>query len=283
MTRPHPRLRHFTAAGTLAAAALLFLPTATDAQGRGGPHVVHRSTVVVGGGFYYSPFFYSGFYGGWYPYQYGWYPPPYPYYGYGYGYDDSASLRLQVTPRQTEVFIDGYYAGTVDDFDGMFQRLNLDPGEHDLQLYLAGHRSVTQKIYLQRGSTFRVKHAMEALAAGEAEPVRPAITSPPPAQPRAAQGPGPAARPEPRDAGGRPPAGQSTYGTLALRVQPGDASVTIDGEKWEGSGGDQRLVVQLAPGTHVVEVRKEGYRGYISEVTIRSADTDTLNVALAKQ
>ena len=30
-------------------------------------------------------------------------------------YDDESSLRLQVTPRETEVFVDGYFAGTVDD------------------------------------------------------------------------------------------------------------------------------------------------------------------------
>jgi hypothetical protein len=235
--------------------------------------------VIVGGGFYYSPLFYDP----WYPYQYGWYPP-YPPYGYGGRYDDSAALRLQVTPRQTEVFIDGYYAGTVDDFDGMFQRLNLEPGEHDLQLYLAGHRSVTQKVYLQRNATFRVRHTMEPLGAGEAEPARPAITTPPPSQPRGAQAPGPAARrPEPRDPRARAQGGQSDYGTLALRVQPGDADVLIDGEKWDGPSGDARLVVQLAPGTHRIEVRKDGFRGYMSEVTIRSADTSTLNIALARQ
>jgi hypothetical protein len=34
-----------------------------------------------------------------------------------------SSLQLQVTPRETEVFVDGYFAGRVDDFDGRFQRL----------------------------------------------------------------------------------------------------------------------------------------------------------------
>jgi hypothetical protein len=32
------------------------------------------------------------------------------------------------TPRDAEVYVDGYYAGTVDDFDGTFQRLHIDTG-----------------------------------------------------------------------------------------------------------------------------------------------------------
>ncbi len=96
-------------------------------------------------GAYYRPLFYDPFfYDPWFPYRYGWYPP----YAYGQFYDRSASLRLQVSPRETEVFIAGYYAGTVDNFDGFFQRLHLEPGEHDVTLYLAGYRTVTQKILL---------------------------------------------------------------------------------------------------------------------------------------
>ena len=94
-------------------------------------------------GYYGSPWFY----GGWgYPYAYGYAPWGYPY-AYGGGYYDDASLRLQVSPRETEVFVDGYFAGTVDDFDGTFQRLHLEPGDHDLELYLPGHRSFQQKVY----------------------------------------------------------------------------------------------------------------------------------------
>jgi hypothetical protein len=47
-------------------------------------------------------------------------------------FDDESSPQLQVTPRETEVFVDGYFAGKVDDFDGRFQRLHVQPGEHEL-------------------------------------------------------------------------------------------------------------------------------------------------------
>jgi uncharacterized membrane protein len=69
---------------------------------------------------------------------------------------------------------------------------------------------------------------------------------------------------------------------LALRVQPGDAVVTIDGERWEGSRNADRLVVELAPGVHRVEIRKEGYRPYSSDVMLRSGETQALNVALTR-
>ena len=122
---------------------------------------------------YGYPFSFSvGFPFGGYPYAYGY--PYSPYYGYGYPYYGSGSLRLQVNPRETEVFVDGYYAGTVDDFDGTFQRLHLEPGDHDLELFLAGHRSFQQKVYLQPGETFNVRHGMAPLGPGDAQPVRPA-------------------------------------------------------------------------------------------------------------
>jgi hypothetical protein len=109
---------------------------------------------------------------------YGWYPP----FAFGYGRPYS-SLRLQISPRDTEVFVDGYYAGIVDDFDGFMQRLRLEPGQHAIQLYLTGHRTAEQQIYLQPGGTFRIRHVMEPLAPGEAAPARPTPAPRPPQQP----------------------------------------------------------------------------------------------------
>ena len=81
-------------------------------------------------------------------------------------FDDESSLQLQVTPRETEVFVDGYFAGRVDDFDGRFQRLHIQPGEHELTLYLDGHRKVIQTILIRPRSSFRIRYEMTPLAAG---------------------------------------------------------------------------------------------------------------------
>jgi hypothetical protein len=240
------------------------------------------------GGYYGYPFSFSVGFGAGYPYYagYQYYPYPYP---YGYAYDPSGSLRLQVTPRETQVFVDGYYAGTVDDFDGVFQRLNVEPGDHDLELYLPGHRSLQQKIYLQPGRTFNVRHQMQTLGAGEAEPVRPSgrpATGSPPPRPSQGRSPVGPREPEPRHDESEPrrePAPQgprSEFGALSLRVQPGDASVTVDGDTWEAASDSGRLIVQLGAGVHTVEIRKDGYRAHITDITVRPGETTNLNVAL---
>jgi hypothetical protein len=251
-----------------------FTPAETSAQ------------TVVGVGVGRGPVFYDPWYG---YYGYPWYPRVYaqrPYYGY---YNYFASIRLQVTPRDAEVFVDGYLVGTVDDFDGVFQRLDLEPGEHEIELFMPGYRSVRERVYLQPGRTSRLRLAMEPLAPGEPLPVRPSGAVSPPGS----GSPAPGGR-RPLPAPGRPGAAPDDliepvertgqYGSLSLRVQPGDATVLIDGERWEGStNADDRLVVQVAAGRHVVEIQKEGYRRYVTEITVRPGETTTINVSLNTQ
>ena len=269
----------FPIAACAAGVVALLLPVPALAQ-RGHPAPVHGGGhVVISGGVYFgTPFYYPYYAYPWYPW--GWYPAPF-YYG-PYYYDDTSSLQLQVTPRQTEVFVDGHFAGIVDNFDGTFQRLHVEPGEHELTLFLTGHRLVTQHVYVQPRGTFRVKYTMEALGPGEAEPVRPAGDTRPPDSIRQAPvdalgRPAAAARPAPRDAD-RP---ATTSGSVAIRVQPGDADILIDGERWTG-GGDDRLVVQLTPGSHQIDVRKDGYRDFTTQVEIRAGETTPLNISLGR-
>jgi len=282
------------------------------------PVAVSRQTVFVGGYYYpslyraslwYGPGWGSGFYGyGGYGYGgYGYGPAYYqfPIYGGGRGYDRGGSIRLQVSPRQAEVFVDGYFAGTVDDFDGVWQRLNIEAGEHEIQVYLAGYRPFSQRFYLQPGKSFNIKHTLEPLGPGEPAPPRPNGASP--AGPYFGPGPGPGnnddggqggrgargagagrgARGEGegrgRQGGGRQGGAPEGFGSLSLRVQPADAEVLIDGEPWRGSGDNGPLVVQLGAGTHHVEIRKDGYRSYLTDIPFGNGQTRTLNVALTKQ
>src|SRR4029434_9585613 len=145
-------------------------------------------SVLVGRPYYYRPFYYRSYYRPYYPYYFApfygsffygsyfsrpfyWYP--YSKVGYGYGGFDGASLRVQVTPRDTEVFIDNYYAGTADDFDGLFQRLHVEPGAHDITLYRELYRTVRQRIYIQPPGTFRMLYMMVPLGPGEIAEPRP--------------------------------------------------------------------------------------------------------------
>jgi PEGA domain len=278
----------------------LAFPARADAQGRRVFVRTVRAPVIVAGGFYADPFWFSDpFYDPWYGYQYPYGPYP-PYYPYGYRYDPGASLRLEVKPRQAEVYVDNYYAGVVNDFDGLFQRLPITPGQHELTLYLDGYRTAHQQILVSPRSTFKVKFTMEQLGAGEQQEPRPQAPTPPPPRggqpgmPAPQQGPppgppaqGPPVRrmpPQPM-----PPPGTarsveaSAYGSIAIRVQPADADVLIDGEKWNGSDRSDRLVVELPEGRHTVEIQKSGFRSYVTDVQVRSGDTTSLNVSLRSQ
>ena len=276
----------------------VLLPGEVSAQAR---RVVRRpatrSVVIVSARPYYRPYYYRPFYsfygygswyGGWYPSPYYWqYPYPYPYYG-GYYRDYTSSARLQVQPRHAEVFIDGYFVGLVDDFDGWLQRLNVQPGEHTLEVFLAGHRTYRQNVLFRPGATVKVEHVMQPLAAGEPADRRP--TPSPSARQRPAdqnyperpddrapapRRPMPPAQPPPRDAESR------EYGSLAIRVQPMDAQVLVDGETWQSPEAGS-ITLQLTDGAHRIEVRKDGFRTYSAEIRVRRGETTTLNVSLSR-
>ena len=91
-------------------------------------------------------------------------------------------------PRETEVFVDGYFAGVVDNFDGFSQKLKLEPGEHEVTLFLEGHRPLTRRMLFTAGQTIKVEHEMEPLGAGEPPPQRPVPTAKPPAPARTRYG-----------------------------------------------------------------------------------------------
>ena len=76
-------------------------------------------------------------------------------------------MRTQVTPKQAQVYVDGFYAGVAADFDGVFKRLHLTPGGHIITLYLDGYRTVTQNVYVRPDSTFKLNDTMDRLAAGQ--------------------------------------------------------------------------------------------------------------------
>jgi hypothetical protein len=233
---------------------------------------------------FYGPYYYSPWY--WSPYWY------YPTYGYGWGWDAS-SLKVEVKPKDAEVYIDGHLAGIVDQFDGMFQSLSVESGGHEVIIYRDGYRSIRQRIYLEVGSTFRIKGQMEKLAPGEPNELRPqaapdpqlvarpAGPEPPDNYPPQGQPQGPPPDRQASDAAPRI-AGDARYGQVAIRVQPGDAQILIDGEPWRGPQGSDRLVVHLSPGTHRIEIRKDGFDPFVTAVEIIRGETAVLNVSLTR-
>lgn len=135
----------------------------------------------------YRPYYYGyrpgitvGFYGGWgYPYGYPYYSYPYARYGYygyspyysGYGYTLPppgyvsmrpgayyGGVRIQGAPRDGQVFVDNYYVGIVDDFDGPFQHINLEAGVHQIEIRIPGQPPVAFDVNVQPGQTITYRY-----------------------------------------------------------------------------------------------------------------------------
>lgn len=281
-------LKRFLAALLLAALWVSLSPAPAEAQRRSARAARPSGAIVA----VYPPFYYDP----WRPYPFDWYGP----FPYAQRYhDNSASLQLQVVPKTAEVYVDGYYAGTVDQFDGAFQRLRVEPGQHEITVYAEGYRAFRQRLYLQPFSTLRVKQTLERLPSGEAQEARPSPPPPPPTAAGSAPAPGPRrpqrpvvprprARIEPQERREPPPAPPSTReatssGVLSIRVQPGNAEIWIDGERWEGTDGDSRLLVQLAQGQHRLEVRGNGFQTFSRTIEIKAGETETVNVSLTRE
>jgi hypothetical protein len=275
------RIHQVTLLVVMAAMLSMLWPTPAHAQ----RHVHGHPAVYAHGGyggpyFYYPGIYYSGFYG-WYGYPWAPWGPwgPWPAYGY---YDNTSSARIQGAPPEAEVYVDGYYAGTVDDFDGTFQRLRVPPGEHELVIYLEGYKPTRQSILFRPGAGYKINTTLEKL--GEGEQAEPRPTPAPDDNKENAPAPQSGRRaPDRGEPAGGPSVAASGFGTLAVRVQPAGASVLIDGERWEGPESGERLNLQLAEGRHRVEVRREGYQPYATDVEVRSGQTASLNVSLPQE
>lgn len=229
-------------------------------QGPPPPAPIVRGHVFIGG-YFYDPFF--GPYPWWPRTQYPWYLPV---------YDTQAYLKIDVEPEDAAVYIDGYYAGIVDDFDGFFENLPLTPGGHTIVVHLNGYRSIRQSVHLSAGATFKIKGTLEPLAAAEQQepiPLAPALPAPPAGSYRLP----------------RPPSERPfntiavTFGELDLRVQPADVNLSVDGQRWLSSDPN-RFLLQLPTGKHKIEITKLGYRGFTTEVEVTEAVSVLLNIAL---
>jgi hypothetical protein len=241
----------------------------------GRPYYGTRGSYVFVGGYFYDPFY------GPYP----WWPQSA--YGYGYypAFDYRAEVRIQATPRDAAVYVDGFYAGVVDDFDGTFQRLPLTPGGHRIEIFMDGFRTVRKNLYLQSGSTLKLRETLVPLAAGEkSEPpeVAPPVPTPPEGTYNEPRGQAPRNAPPVRRGAGRvrPDEGEG-FGTLVLHVQPAEAEVSIDGQRWLTSGNGE-FQVQLPAGRHRLEVELQGFQRFSSDVDVRDEGPTPVNVSLTR-
>lgn len=245
----------------------------------------------------YSPFAYSwgyrsyGLSGYRYGYNnYGYYPSS-SYGSYRYGRGNIAQLRTLVEPAKTRVYVDGYYAGIADDFDGLLQRLNVSPGRHDITLKLDGYSSHTFSVFANLGQTIKLRWDMvqgsgetrdsigdeyegandrDAGREGDEELDREAERERESAQAsdrsRDVDSEGSDRRPIPPSRDLRDVA----RGAVLLEVEPLDASVYVDGEFYGKASQVNRI--ELAVGRHRIEVVRPGYKTEETEVEVTGED-----------
>jgi hypothetical protein len=105
---------------------------------------------------WYDPFSYGGggYYGGGGGGYYGGYSGGYGYGGTGsYPRNASGNLRLKIKPRDAQVFVDGFFVGVVDSFDGVFQKLGIDAGGHRIEIKAPGHEPIQFDVLIAPGET----------------------------------------------------------------------------------------------------------------------------------
>ena len=259
--------------------------------------------------YYYDPYAYSW---GYRPYRYGY---GYGYWDYGYGYGDYygaypsygyrsyryrvgniAQLRTLVEPNKARVYVDGYYAGIADDYDGLFQRLNVSPGRHEITFKLDGYKSHTFQVYANRDQTLKLRWDLERGSGQTRESLGhdngerygesdlddvdedDALTSSTDMERRDPS----------REVDNDSPRGERRYsppseGPMAdvrLDVEPQDASVYVNGEFF--GKASQLASIALPEGRHRIEVVRPGYKTEERDVEVGS-DTSRVVVKLERR
>lgn len=143
----------------LALAMLLPALPASAAPGHGGGgrggHFGGRTRVFVGGGWGWGWWGWPGYYG-----YYG------PGYDRPYAYGPSvewARIDTDVSPEEAQVYLDGRYIGTADDFDGYPDYLYLKPGRYRIEFRLEGYETLTRQIEARPGMSLDFKDRLHKI------------------------------------------------------------------------------------------------------------------------
>jgi hypothetical protein len=278
-----------------------------------------------GGGGYYGGHYGGGYYGygpRYYPYfgpywGWGWGGWWDDYYGYGYGpygrnpyrdryYDREGTLGaldIDVSPGKTEIWIDGRYTGTADDFDGFPQYLWLDRGVYDVVLFREGYKTIARQVTVRSGQVISMGDRLEP-----GESVRPQDLATKTHDRRDERVRSEEERREEiarrgddgmddwRDRARRRMDERDRYegndrgqersddgaGRVRIEVEPSDASVYLDG-RFVGTAIDlqrARNGIRLEPGEHRIAVVRPGHQAEEQEFTVAAGEEVELEFEL---
>jgi hypothetical protein len=69
-------------------------------------------------------------------------------------------VQLDIDPRRAQVFVDGTYAGLVEDFSGYFHHLELPAGPHDISIVASGYEPLSFHVIVSPGATLTQRGAL---------------------------------------------------------------------------------------------------------------------------
>ncbi|MEO8197042.1 MAG: PEGA domain-containing protein [Thermoanaerobaculia bacterium] len=294
-------------------------------RGGGSSHRGHGSGYYGGRGGHYGGYGGGGYYGGYFGLGgYGWYGNPgYGYYGgsgyygypcyYGGGYTTvypaagatMGALDLDVSPEGAQIYVDGNLVGVADDFDGYPTYLWLEKGTYDVVIFAPGFQTIARQYSIYGGMVIDVEDSMvpgketmpQDLASrstvnrqerlrrdreneeqvrtyGDEQSQR--SSAPAAGAPQVA--PGERVAPDRLDARGEP-------GSLKLGIEPGDASVYLDG-RFLGTGRELarlRSGLIVDPGEHRIEVVRPGRQSQEKTFSVAAGEEVRLDIELALQ
>jgi len=287
---------------------------------RGGFGGRTRVFVGIGGGWGWG-------YWGW-PGWYGYYGYPYGYPGYGY-YDGArvygpssqyAVIDTDISPEEAQVYLDGRYIGTADDFDGNPDYLYLQPGRYRIEFRLEGYETLTRQIEARPGMKLdftdklrkiagarrhgsyehprlqgevqryfgRNRDSVEAIVPSD-QPADASVMAEPYDDDRDAPPPAPALRQPRRDGdqyGDRWRGGSRGESRTRLRLnfEPSDAAVYVD-NRFVGTAEEVNSLergVAISAGKHTVTVSRPGFRDKTTDVTVEPGRMQTLEISLGR-
>ena len=280
-----------------------------------------------GGGYHGGGRYWGGYWG---PYWSSWWWWGSPYWGWGpsgYIYSDGRARRYAqsrygvvdtgVSPEEAEVWLDGKYIGTADDFDGYPDYLYLRSGKYHVEFRLKGYETYASDIEIGRGEKIGFKQELKL------QPGQSKLQDFPPskgmpsgrffrqgAEPDVPNAPAVRDRRQDRhaeddfdvrrdrvgryegedeedeDAPKKTPSreSRSDKATLRLKVTPEDAAVYVD-DRYVGTGaevGRTREGFRTEPGKRVITIVRPGYKPRTIEVEPKAGAKVDVVVELEK-
>ncbi len=144
----------------------------------------------------------------------------------------SGSINIISTSPGALVYLDGTYKGAIQSGTN-FNIISVSPGAHTLLLHLPGYADFTQTVQVY---------------AGQISNVNATFTSPPPGQLS-------------------PPASSQDVGSIIVTSTPTGGQVSVDNQF---RGIAPVTIYNVAPGTHIVNLKLAGYSDWSSSVDVQS-------------